>query len=249
MLLRLVTHLRSNVVAYVALFTALAGTSYAAVRLAPGSVTSPAIASRAVTHPKLSRDSVTSANVRARSLIASDFAPGVLTTQGGAKGGQGANGSQGAKGAQGAQGAKGDPGPPGPAGGAATVLRAHSTGAVNAAHGATADIPLNNVTWTQTANELNLLAGVMTVKIPSSCSGFGTAGALVLNVDGAPTTTGFVPSTPASQTVSLPFNVGTLAETTSAASHRLSASFRNACTGDGQDVGVSDLRVNVITVP
>ena len=38
MMIRLLTHVRSNAVAYVALFVALGGTSYAATQLAPGSV-------------------------------------------------------------------------------------------------------------------------------------------------------------------------------------------------------------------
>jgi hypothetical protein len=87
----------------------------------------------------------------------------------------------------------------------------------------------------------------MTVSIPSSCS--GSPGALVLSVDGTPATVGFAPTNPASKTVTLPFNVGTVTETSAAASHTLSAAFTNSCTGDGQDFGVSDVKVNVIRVP
>ena len=80
-----VRHLRSNAVAYLALFVALGGTSYAAVQL-----------------PK---DSVKSKQVKNRSLKAVDFKKGVLKP--------GPKGKAGATGATGAAGAAGQTGPPG----------------------------------------------------------------------------------------------------------------------------------------
>ena len=49
MKIRLVSHVRSNVIAYLALFIALGGTSYAAVRLTPGSVGTVQLRNGAVT--------------------------------------------------------------------------------------------------------------------------------------------------------------------------------------------------------
>ena len=60
----ILTHLRSNVVAYIALFVALGGTSYAAINLPAGSVGTRQLKNRAVTAAKLNPTSV-AASVRA----------------------------------------------------------------------------------------------------------------------------------------------------------------------------------------
>jgi hypothetical protein len=90
-------HLKRNAVAYTALFLALGGTSYAAVRLPAGSVGSKELHSGAVTKTKLQRGAVTSAAVQDHTLKAVDFARGQLTP--------------GPKGDAGPKGDKGDPGP------------------------------------------------------------------------------------------------------------------------------------------
>ncbi len=90
-------HARQNLVAYLALFVALGGTSYAAIILPANSV-GPA---------QIRNDAVRSAKVKNRSLLAVDFRIGQLPA--GARGAQGAPGT-GAKGDPGTAGAKGDPG-------------------------------------------------------------------------------------------------------------------------------------------
>ena len=85
MLRKLSGHLGKNVVAYLALFVALGGTSIAAVSLKRGSVKGKHIAKNAVTSPK----------VKNASLRAADFAPGQLPAgQQGAQGPQGPPGTQ-----------------------------------------------------------------------------------------------------------------------------------------------------------
>jgi hypothetical protein len=96
----MLAHLKANLVAYAALFVALGGTSYAAVRLPAGSVGTKELRSEAVTRVKLHRAAVTSRSVRDHALREIDFAPGVLIA--GAKGDQGPKGDA---------GQKGDPGP------------------------------------------------------------------------------------------------------------------------------------------
>jgi hypothetical protein len=59
MISHLLSHARSNSIAYVALFVALGGTGYAAVSLAPGSVGTRALRNGAVTTKKLANGSVT----------------------------------------------------------------------------------------------------------------------------------------------------------------------------------------------
>ena len=62
------SHLRSNIVAYIALFVALGGTSYAAISLPAGSVGTRQLKNRAVTAAKLNPTSV-AASVRAWSTL------------------------------------------------------------------------------------------------------------------------------------------------------------------------------------
>jgi hypothetical protein len=90
------SHLRSNVVGYLALFSTLGGVSYAATTIGTKNIKNGA---------------VTSAKVKDGSLVAKDFKAGQLPM--GAKGdtgAAGATGPQGAKGETGATGAKGDTG-------------------------------------------------------------------------------------------------------------------------------------------
>lgn len=87
----------SNVMATLAVFMVLGGGAYAAT--------------------KLPKNSVTSVQVKDRSLLSKDFKTGQLPK--GAKGDAGAAGATGATGAAGAKGEKGDKGDPGPATGAA----------------------------------------------------------------------------------------------------------------------------------
>src|ERR1700759_5838762 len=112
---RIVGHLRGNLVGYIALFAALGGTSYAAVRLTPGSVTTSALAKGAVPNAKLANNSVGAANLRRRSLTAADFRPGVLNTRG-------------ANGADGKAGPRGPAGPAGQNGNASIVAAAPARG-------------------------------------------------------------------------------------------------------------------------
>src|SRR5436190_727769 len=91
-------HLRRNVVAYLALFVALSGTSYAA------------------STTLLPKNSVGSAQVINRSLQKGDLSKRAVAALHGARGPRGPQGAQGTPGAQGAPGAQGIPGAPGPQG-------------------------------------------------------------------------------------------------------------------------------------
>ena len=90
-------YIRDNHLAFLALFLALGGTSYAAVTLERDSVGA----------KQIRQGAVTSEEVRNRSLLAEDF-----------KGGELPRGRRGATGAAGARGAAGPAGPAGPAGAA-----------------------------------------------------------------------------------------------------------------------------------
>ena len=106
----------ANVVGTLALFIALGGVSYAAVKL-------PA---RSVGTKELKTGAVTSAKVRNGSLRRADFKPGQL--RGGASGIAGADGADGLPGMNGAQGPKGDTGAPGAKGDPGPVASAGPAG-------------------------------------------------------------------------------------------------------------------------
>jgi hypothetical protein len=68
MMIRLVSHVRSNAIAYLALFIALGGTSYAAVRLAPGSVGTVQLRNGAVTARKIAKGAITPTKLNAKAI-------------------------------------------------------------------------------------------------------------------------------------------------------------------------------------
>jgi hypothetical protein len=243
---RIVAHLRSNVIGYVALFVALGGSSYAAVRLSPGSVTARAIAARAVTHAKLANNSVGTANVANGSLTTADLKPGTILQ--GLKGDVGGKGASGSAGLGGVDGLRGEAGPQGPAGhdGSASLgAKARLSGTVSAPHGAATNVPVSGGAWTQSAGELDLIAGSATIHTPASCTGsFGNS--LVVSVDGTPQTFAAVPSVPASSTITVPLVVGTLSEPDADGQHTLTAKLANSCTKDGEDYSVTGLKIDTI---
>ncbi len=65
---KLLIHFKHNVVAYLALFVALGGTSYAAVNLPAGSVSSKQLRNGAVTNKKLAKGSVGAADLDRKSI-------------------------------------------------------------------------------------------------------------------------------------------------------------------------------------
>ena len=89
-------HLRSNALAYVALFIALSSTSYAAIT----------IPNNSVGNKQLKKDAVDTKKVKNANLLAEDFKAGQLPA--GAPGAQGAPGLQGPQGDPGGKGDKGD---------------------------------------------------------------------------------------------------------------------------------------------
>jgi hypothetical protein len=240
---RIVRHARGNAVGYLALFIALGGTSYAAVKLAPGSVTSRALAAGAVTHSKLAANSVGANDVMKHSLTAAAFKPGIF---GSVKNGAGASGPSGPAGAVGAAGAAGGAGPAGANGSASIVVKARDTGSVTAPHGASTNVPLSGGSWTQGASDLNLITGSMRISIPSNCTGsFGNA--LIVSVDGTPTTFASAPAAPASGTVTIPFVTSEVMEPGASAQHTITATLGNSCTKSGEDYTVSNVKIDVVS--
>jgi hypothetical protein len=103
-----------TIVAYLALFVALGGTSFAAVQLSKGSVKKKHIAANAVVSKKVKNGSLRAVDFKASELPAGQ--PGLPGPKGdqGPPGATGAAGTPGADGVQGTPGADGVQGPPGP---------------------------------------------------------------------------------------------------------------------------------------
>ncbi|MEA2617602.1 MAG: hypothetical protein QOE72_3385 [Chloroflexota bacterium] len=204
---RITAHVRGNVVGYIALCAAFAGTSYAVVGLEPGSVRTTALENASVLRLQLAAQPV-----------------------GGTNAGNGTAGLT---------------DPAGAVGSGTIGASARLTSSLVATKGGSTDIPLTDNSWTQAADELELLAGTVAISIPTSCTGaFGNA--LTLSVDGAPTTFAVAPVPPTSGTVTMPFVIGTLSEPGRDTQHKLTAKFGNSCSKDGENYTVKDLRVDVL---
>ena len=110
----------ANVMATMAVFIALGGSSYAAL-----TVTSRTVKNNSLKSVDIRNNSIKSVDVRNRSLLAKDFRPGQLPAGApgpqGPKGDPGLPGAAGAKGDTGPQGEKGETGEPGTARGYAYI--------------------------------------------------------------------------------------------------------------------------------
>jgi hypothetical protein len=115
----------ANVMATVALFVALGGGAYAAIKLPPNSVG----------EKQIKRNAVRSVDVKDGSLLAADFKPGQLPAApprgSGAAGAPGARGPAGPPGEPGAPGQPGPPGQPGANGSSNVVVRTAGPSAGN----------------------------------------------------------------------------------------------------------------------
>ena len=99
-------HLRRNAVAYLALFVALGGTSFAAATV----ITGKNVKNSSLTGADVKNSSLTGGDVKNKSLTASDF-DGSVQGPKGDTGPQGANGDAGLQGARGETGVQGERGP------------------------------------------------------------------------------------------------------------------------------------------
>jgi hypothetical protein len=101
----------ATVVAYLALFVALGGVSYAAIKLPANSVGSKQIKKSAVTKSKLKKGAVTSSKIKANAVTSRLVKDGSLQTADFAQLPAGAQGPPGVPGEPGTAGATGPPGP------------------------------------------------------------------------------------------------------------------------------------------
>ena len=159
--------LRSNLIAVLALFVALGGTSYAAIALPKNSVGT----------KQIKKNAVTTAKVKNGSLLAADFKAGQLPA--GAKGDPGAAGAQGPQGPQGLQGPKGDKGDTGPATGPAggDLTGNYPNPQLKAASVGAAELQAPSYWFSTNAASTNVAnnAGFVSLNLPSPASSSGIA--------------------------------------------------------------------------
>ena len=249
-----------TVVAYLALFVALGGTSVAAVTIARNAVVSSSIKDGQVKTADLGANAVTSAKVKAGSLLASDLKAGELPAA--IPGPQGPAGGTGAAGPAGTPGAKGEPGTPGADGtngtngvnGAATRVRASKTAgdvtvpANTITFGTAVTIPLAQNNWTQGATETDLFLVRVTVTAPAACTG-GAQGLLVnARVGGVVLPGSHGGSIPfvANESSTHSFVIGFLLDPGAATPRTVTLAANNGCSNNGQDYTVSAAAVNVV---
>lgn len=113
-------HARRNVIAYAALFVALGGTSYGALKLPDSSVGTAQLRDGSVTSSKLASGAVTGSKVKRGSLPGSALNTKLLLA--GPKGERGESGPEGRAGSQGPSGLRGSPGADGQPGVAASAF-------------------------------------------------------------------------------------------------------------------------------
>ena len=136
-------HLRSNAIAYLALFIALGGTSWAAATLPRNSVGSAQLKRNAVAQSDVRSGAITSRAVRNGSLTPADFARGALggaQSSSGPAGPQGAPGPVGPGGPAGPGGSAGPSGPPGATGPRGATGAGGATGPAGPTDAATSDV-------------------------------------------------------------------------------------------------------------
>jgi hypothetical protein len=244
------------IVAALALFIALGGTSIAAIKA------------------MLPKNSVGSAQVINGSLLQADISKKTLVALRGNQGEEGPNGEQGrqggtgAQGPQGAPGAKGDTGTIGVTGAAGAKGDTGTIGATGAAGPAGTAIathvrdagsitttnvdaswPLTGDSWTQGAAATNLIYGQVTVHSPATCASSGGEDfRLSLSIDGSPPT--YLSAGAVREVLPvMPIDFYPQAFIPSGVDrpHLLTASVRDWCTS-GQHYTLQSLKIEVISL-
>ena len=237
MISSLVTHVRRNLVGYLALLVALSGTSYAAAtKLLPA-------------------NSVGTKQVINGSLQKVDLSKKAITSLRGQTGAKGDKGDAGPAGATGPQGPKGDTGAPGAPGAPGSTVVARVRGGTQSTNGASTQgtatpWPLTGNAWVQGATTPNLITGEVTATAPASCTSNSDEADIYL--DGNLVGSAFLNLGPSQTgTVRISFNLGfgdtqiALAEPGSSTNRQITAKVWDGCSAT--DYTFSKLNIDVIS--
>jgi hypothetical protein len=236
----------ATVIALIALFVALGGTGYAALKLPKNSVGA----------KQLKANAVTGAKVKDGSLSARDFGgtlpQGAQGPQGaaGAAGAAGTPGANGEHGTNGTNGGDGASGPTGPAGAAiATKARCNTANTLCPKSSGTATqstlVPITNPSWTQEgagqeADQIDVRIAWTPLTACTTNTGAPPGSQVTVKLDGAPIATQAAPPSPnpAVFTTSIhQFQVPT------STLHTLTVEVADSC--DPEDASVQDVKIDV----
>jgi hypothetical protein len=193
----------ATVIALIALFVALGGTGYAALKLPRNSVGT----------KQLKANAVTGAKVKNGTLSSDDFGGTLPTGAQGPKGDTGAAGTNGTNGAKGDKGDKGDDGTPGtngtgtqgPTGPSGSTLKPKVTAGPQNSGAANAFVPLSVATFTPAANKAELVLVKVDWTTPAgTCTGSPTppgGGQVIIKFDGTQIASQQGPANASSQTL------------------------------------------------
>jgi hypothetical protein len=178
----------------------------------------------------------------------------------GSLGPKGEPGSLGPKGEPGAAGERGQQGERGPQGerGSAVKTRIRSNAEIKTGStGWPGKVwPLTGTTWTQNADEVDLLFGEVTVTYPAACGKTGeypSAGSVALFVDGVTVASAYAyfyeGSANRQQTLAFSFYPSNaLLDQGAPLTHALTARAIDTCTGAAEEFTFDELRINVVAL-
>src|SRR5215212_8929512 len=159
----------ANVISLVALFVALGGGAYAVTMAPPDSVDSAAIIDGQVNRPDVANSSVDSGAILNQDVKRHDVADQAIT---------GAQVKDGSLSGQQVDGLT-------PSDVNSTVAAPHSSDSVASGNQyQNVDYPLSDASWTQQANEVDILTGRVTYTAPAQCDNQFSVGGVQVRVDG-----------------------------------------------------------------
>jgi Collagen triple helix repeat (20 copies) len=244
--------LRRNAIAYLALFVALGGVSYAAVTLPSGSVGTKQLKRGAVTLKKIAPKA--KAALKGQTGDTGPRGAAGATGATGATGAKGDTGAPGAKGETGSAGADGTNGAPGtPAAAVLTQARAVTSPTTTSGDNVDSDLPLQSASFQQPANGTVLVVAAATATTPTDWSTHacpGTGVSVTYFVDGVQVgALGFsffgisgngVPQSTAAGPNAIAVDPG------ASSTRTITAKVRDSC--DDRDFQITNVRVNVYSI-
>ena len=110
------------------------------------------------------------------------------------------------------------------------------------------DYPLSDATWTQQANEVDLLSGRVTYTLPDPCTTGGAPGVVRALVDGNTVASAWLQPGTTSADLSLDGGAVSLPTTGSATPHTMTVEAYDQCSGGGENMTVHSVNLQVMAL-